>query len=343
MKLKSYSWWILPALLVAFAVGACADDEWQVTETPTFKKECPPGQQAKGDCGEEPPPPPPEGPVEPSLPDAAPRDGLVKPNRMAVTPDGNLLVADPHTRTIQYVPTGSLQPTASLDTQGRPAGVALLANRIFVGNGETGGIDMYAAEGGAFLGSIGYAGMQAPSDLEADEEAGLLFVSDVRAGQVFVFDTDGVFIRAISSKGVNPEQLFAPMGLALDPVAGEVFVSDWGDFGNNLNATAYVKIFAYDGTFVDEISGEGRCGSLGCRDGFSRPHGIAIANGKVFIPDVVLGKVMVMDRATKNVVTTVGTRPLLRLPTDAVVLNGVDLYIASTKTSSIEPFPGGAQ
>jgi len=241
------------------------------------------------------------------------------------------------------VPTGSLQPTASLDTQGRPAGVALLANRIYVGNGDTGGIDIYDAAGGAFLGSIGHAGMQAPSDLEADEEAGLLFVSDVRAGQVFVFDADGVFVRAISSKGVNPEQLFAPMGLALDPVAGEVFVSDWGDFGNNLNATAYVKIFSYDGTYVDAISGAGNCGMLGCSGGFSRPHGIAIANGKVFIPDVMQAQVMVLDRATKAAVTTIGSRPLLRLPTDVVVLNDTDLYVSSTKTGSIEPFAGGAQ
>ena len=344
MKLKSYSRWVLPALLVAFAVGACVDDEWQVTETPSFAKECPPGQKAKGNCDQEPPPPPPpEGPVEPNLPDAAPREGLVKPNRIAVTPDGNLLVADPHTRTIQYVPIGSLQPTNSLDTQGRPAGVALLANKIFVGNGDTGGIDMYAAEGGAFLGSTGYPGMQAPSDLEADEEAGLLFVSDVRAGQVFVFDADGVFVREISSKGLNSEQLFAPMGLALDPVAGEVFVSDWGDFGNNLNATAYVKIFAYDGTYLDAISGAGNCGMLGCSGGFSRPHGITIANGKVFVSDVMQAQVMVLDRATKAAVTTIGSRPELRLPTDVVVLNDTDLFVSSTKTGSIELFAGAAQ
>jgi DNA-binding beta-propeller fold protein YncE len=342
MKVKSYSSWVLPALLMAFVVGACADDEWQVTETPTFAKECPPGQAAKGKCDvDPPPPPPPDGPVEPDLPDAAPRDGLVKPNRMAVTPDGNLLVADPHT--IQYVPIGSLQPTSSLDTQGRPAGIALLANKIFVGNGDTGGIDMYAAEGGAFLGSIGYAGMQAPSDLEADEESGLLFVSDVRAGQVFVFDTDGVFIRAISSKGVSPDQLFAPMGLALDPVAGEVFVSDWGDFGNANAAVAYVKIFGYDGTYVDRISGEGDCGMVGCFDGFSRPGDLAVKGTRVFIPDVLLAQVVVFDRNTKTQVAAFGGRPELRLPTAAEIVNDTDLYVASTKNGEVVLYTGGAQ
>ena len=343
MKLRSYQHPVLAALVLVLVAGACADDRRQPTETPTFARDCPPGQQAKGKCDEEPPPPPPEGPVEPNLPDAAPRDGLVKPNRMAVTPDGNLLVADPHTRTIQYVSIGSLQPTSSLDTQGRPAGVALLANKIFVGNGDTGEIDVYAADGGAFQGSISHPNMSAPSDLAADEEAGLLFVSDVRSGQVFVFDADGVFVLAISSKGAGTEQLFSPMGLALDPVAGEVFVSDWGDFGSSNNAVAFVKIFAYDGTYVDAISGAGDCGMLGCSGGFSRPHGIAIANGKVFIPDVMLAQVMVMDRASKSQVNVFGSRPLLRLPTDVVVLNDSDLFVASAKTSSIEPFPGGAQ
>lgn len=341
MKLHAYNRWTLATILLALFVGACTDDRDRVTETPIFARDCPPGQQAKGKCGEEPPPPP-EGPVEPDLPDAAPPQGLVKPNRMAVTPDGNLLVADPHTRTVQYVPIGSLQPMASLNTQGRPAGVAMLANKIFVGNGDTGAIDIYAAGGGAFQGSISHPYMRAPSDLAADEEAGLLFVSDVRAGQVFVFDADGVFVLAISSKGAGAEQLFSPMGLALDPVAGEVFVSDWGDFGSD-GATAYVKIFAYDGTYVDAISGAGKCGMLGCSGGFSRPHGIAVANGRVFIPDVMLAQVMVMDRATKSQLSLIGSRPQLRLPTDVAIVNGSDLYVASTRTSSIETFPGGAQ
>lgn len=343
MKLKSYSSWVIPALFLAFVVGACADDEWQATETPTFAKDCPPGQVAKGKCDEPPPPPPPDGPVEPDLPNPAPRGGLVKPNRIAVTPDGNFLVADPHTRRIVYVESATLRETASLEIDGIPSGVALLQNRIYIGNASAGGIDVHEAAGGGFVSSFGASDIMRPADLAADEEAGLLFVVDSEGGQVVVFDTNGTVVRRISSKGIGVDQLMAPVGIALDRTTGEVFVSDRGDFGSADKATAYVKIFAYDGTYVTSISGVGDCGMTGCSGGFSKPHGLALANGNVFITDVLVGQVLVFSRSTLASVATVGSKPQLRLPTDVVVINNSDLYVASTRTGSIEPFPGGAQ
>ena len=132
----------LTLALAALAAASCRDVSDRVTDIPSFAKgECPPGQVVKGKC--DPTPPPPEGPVEPALPDPAPREGLVTPNRIAVTPVGNLLVADPRTQSIVYVLAGALQPTASLELGYRPAGVAILANRIYVGNAETGAIDVY--------------------------------------------------------------------------------------------------------------------------------------------------------------------------------------------------------
>jgi len=332
----------LTLALAALAAASCRDVSDRATDVPSFAKgDCPPGQAEKGKC--DPTPPPPEGPVEPALPDPAPRGGLVTPNRIAVTPIGNLLVADPRTESIVYVLAGPLQPTASLELGYRPAGVAILGNRIYVGNGATGAIDVYASKDGSFVTTFGAADLSMPSDLAADEDAGLLFVSDVRAGRVFVYDASGTLVNEISSKGTGTDQLFAAQGLALDTANSQVLVSDWGDFGNNSAATAYVKIFAYDGTYVDAISGAGNCGMMGCSGGFSRPGSPLVVNGKVYVPDVILAQVLAFDRTTKALSATLGGRPGLRLPTDVVLLGDADLFVTSTRNGVIVPFPGGAQ
>lgn len=331
----------LPLLLAALAAAGCGDVRDRATDVPSFARDCPPGQEAKGRC--DPAPPPPEGPVEPSLPDPAPRGGLVTPNRMAVTPVGNLLVADPRTKSIVYVHAGTLQPTASLELGYRPGGVAILENRIYVGNTAAGAIDVFASEDGSFVTTFGVPDLTMPSDLAADEAAGLLFVSDVRAGRVFVYDDGNSLVNEISSRGPGTDQLLAPQGLALDRSAGQVLISDWGDFASGNASTASVKIFTYDGTYVDAISGGGTCGMLGCSGGFSRPGSPLSANGRVYVPDVILAQVLAFDRTTKAVVGTLGGRPGLRLPTDVVLLGNEDLFVTSTRNGEIVSFPGAAR
>jgi DNA-binding beta-propeller fold protein YncE len=268
---------------------------------------------------------------------------MLSPVRMASTPAGLLLIADARHRMLLRVDPATLEADQSIRLGGKPSGVALIGGRIFVGNKTSGTVDVYESDGGSFLTSFRTPSLREPSDLAGDQARGLVFVSDAQAGQILVFDTLGTFRQAISSKGPGGDQLFTPMGLAIDTTSEKVFVSDWGDFGSSSGGTAHVKVFGYDGVFIGSISGAGNCGMLGCSGGFSRPGGLDLTGERLFVPDLLLGEVLTFELASLSPVGTVGSRPHLRLPADVEVLGNTDLFVVSNGTASVESFPGVAQ
>jgi DNA-binding beta-propeller fold protein YncE len=271
---------------------------------------------------------------------------MVSPLRIAATLGGNLVVTDSRLQLLLRMNPNTLQADQALSLNGKPAGVGLSGNRIYVGDKTSGKADAFNADGGGFLFSFGVSEILEPSDIAVDAQAGLVFVSDVQAGRIWVFDLDGGLVSAIGSKGVLPNELYSPMGVAVDTVAGEVLVTDWGDFGNaDITSPPSVKIYGYDGTHLATISGEGECNWFSgvCTGGFSRPMGIATQNGKIYFADLLLAQILVYDRIGLDQLTTVGDRPQLRLPADVAILNGTDLFALSNGTQTVEGFPGGAQ
>lgn len=283
----------------------------------------------------------PEDPVEPSF--SRPFDTsllrLQSPVRMVVTPSGGLLVSDSRSRVVLRVNAATLQPDQALLLDGKPLGVGLWGARVFVGNADAGTVDVYGSDG-TWKYSFGSGVVPYPTDLAIDHQMGLVFVVAGGAREVKRFTLDGGDRGTLAGPGPDRAGLRAPTGIAVDENRREVLVSDYGEPG----VGAAVKIFDYDGNFLVEISGEGTCGMLGCSDGFSRPQGIAVdGDGRVYVADALLGRVLVFDRATGQPLPDVGAHVAdggtLRVPLDVVLGKDGQLIVTSNGTASIERVP----
>jgi hypothetical protein len=72
---------------------------------------------------------------------------FASPVRLAVTPEGELLVSDSHLETVFSVDPTTLQPTQGLAVHGRPLAVGLGHHLIFVGNASRRTVEVYDARG----------------------------------------------------------------------------------------------------------------------------------------------------------------------------------------------------
>lgn len=272
-----------------------------------------------------------------------PLGALQSPVRIALTPRGGLLVSDSRLDLVVTVDPTTLRPTGAMSVRGKPLAVGMQGARIFVGNAATQRIEVYNHKGQfwyAFGAPVAY-----PTDLAIDTTRNLVFVVDALEREVKVFDFKGTLQQVIAGPGADvAAQLHVPTGIAVDPERQEVLVSDYPDPATGGNAA--VRIYGYQGSLLQVLS-PGRCGSMGCTGGFSRPQGIALdAQGRIYLADAFLAQVLVFDRATLTLVKTLGGRdagpPQLRIPMDLLVGSGGDLFVTSNRTGSVEVFPGGA-
>jgi len=262
---------------------------------------------------------------------------LHSPMRLAMTPEGNLLVSDYQLGMIVTVDRKSLKPTLWFPVQGKPLGVAYARGHIYVGNTSKKCVEVYA-RGGKKLYQLNGV-IKQPTDIAIDETKGLVFVVDAHQKNVKVFNLKGKFIR--SFPGSDPDNLVNPTGITLDTDAKEVFVSDYGD------RTKYIypriQIFDYEGNLVYTIPG--KKGMFGVR--FSRPQGLAVDDsGHVFMVDCYSGEIMVFDRYNGQTLKTMagyGTDPgQLRLPLDLVINpSSKDIYVTNNRSATIEIFEKG--
>jgi hypothetical protein len=281
--------------------------------------------------------PAPAEPVEPAF--DQPFDpawlSMRSPIRVAAVPGDRFLVSDSRLRAILRIRAATGEADQAFAVEGKPLAVGMRGDRIFVGNVTTGTVDVYAANGG-FRQSFGQGAAPYPMDLAIDDRLGLVFVVAGGTREVKVFDLDGGLQRSIGGAG-SGSPLHAPTGVALDASRREVLVSDYGTSGGH----ASVKIFDYDGTFVAEISGDGECGMAGCTAGFSRPQGMAVdAESRIYLADALLGQVLVFDRATRQLLTTLGDHAAdggnLRLPMDVTLGARGEVVVVSNGTASVE-------
>ena len=336
MKLPGFRRGLAFMGLAATLTVACQDPRTSVVD-PVLQaaRACPPGQSKKG-CDVDPPPPP---VVDPQLP-AVFVAGMVSPIRLDHTPLDWLLVSDSRLGMVLRIDPATLQPFQGFETQGKPLGVTALGTSIYVGNADDRTIDVYAANGGTMSSSFGHGVVEYPTDLAADTALGLIFALDGGRREVRVFDDQGTLTKVISSAGTLPDQLLNPVAVAIDPVRSWVLVSDYGSADGGY---ASLKVFGYDGTYVTSLSGQGRCGSLGCSGGFSRPQGAAVdALGMIYLPDALLSAVLVVDPSTWKITQTLGGRSTLRVPTDVVFDAVGDLFIASSRNQEVFAIRGSS-
>ena len=326
---------LLVASIAALALAGCQDRRTGLVD-PQMQagKACPPGQVDKG-CSIDPPPPP---PVNYQLP-AVFLDRMVSPLRVDRTPWGWLLLTDSQLRMVLRVDPVSLQPIQGIETNGKPLGVAGMGGAIYVGDVSNRTVAVYGADGGNFRKTFGPGAVEYPADMAADPAQSLLFVLDGKRREVRVFDASGSLVRTISGPGTLADQLTAPTALGLDPARQWVMVSDYGQDGGY----ASLKIFGYDGTLVRAISGQGKCGMLGCSGGFSRPQGASVdAAGRLYMPDALLAQVFVFDPATWAITSVLGGNGAFSVPTDVTVDAAGDLFVVCNWSGEMKVLRGVA-
>ena len=253
-----------------------------------------------------------------------------------------LLVSDKKRRDVLRVDPATLKIKEALHLKDRPLAVARLGDDIFVGKEKESSIEIFNLKGtpkGYLVGpgDIGY-----PDGIDVDPIQGLVVVLDGNAWTISIYHAASRTLVGTFGTGV----LNNPAGLAVDTSRQEILVSNVG----NASVNAFLSIFSYAtsnlGTLVDTLTSSG-CGYFGCSSvGFSRPQGVAVFNGKIFLVDTLMSQVLVYDRTTLNHLVTLGSSdPLnreLRLPSD-IEINGLgDIYVISRIRNSIVKFAGGA-
>lgn len=264
---------------------------------------------------------------------------LHSPIRLAMTPEGNLLVSDYQLGMIVIVDHKSLKTTRWFPVEGKPLGVAYTKGHIYVGNASKKCVEVYA-RGGKKLSRLNGV-IKLPTDISIDEKRGYVFVVDGSEKKVMLFNLKGKHLLSFPGSDPDNEVLTNPTGIALDPANKEVFVSDYG------NTVKYIypriQIFDYEGNLLDTIPG--KKGMFGMR--FSRPQGLAVdESGHVFMVDCYSGEIMVFDRYSGSTLKTMagyGTEPgQLRLPLDIVLApSSKDIFVTNNRSATIEIFENG--
>jgi DNA-binding beta-propeller fold protein YncE len=307
---------------------------------------------------------------------------LRSPVRIALSPEGNLLVSDYTREAIFTLDAVTLEAVDVFYVEDKPLAVGQLGDRLYVGNASLGCVDVCEIRDNKikFLYALGGEKkkeaifIRKPTDLAIDDSQGLVFVLDGGEKVVKVFNSNDDLLYTIPRGGrdegvcdnaspIPDSTCFAdadcrdalhpdgtclnllknPTAIAVDEDREEVLVSDYGDPGTG-NPPARIQIFNYAGDLIGQVNG-----NSGPNDfRFSRPQGLAVDSGRIFMVDCVLGKVLVFDRITGYGVATIGsfgTNPgQLFAPTD-IVIDKVfkDVYVTSTNPARIEVFREGGQ
>ena len=266
------------------------------------------------------------------------KDRMESPARLSHGPEGLLLVTDYNTQEVLIMNKKTLKRVRSITVKGRPLGIAWARGRIYVGNESSGSVEVYNPAGKWMYTLGGTPGqIRQPSDIAVDEQLGRVFVVDGYENSVKVFDLEGAEMDSIGSSGAV--KLVDPTGITLDAGREEVLISDYGDPALDIDAKIF--IFGYAGNYLGEIAGDANTTVR-----FSRPQGLAVDSGNIFMVDGMLGQILVFDRESTVMVKTLGefgTEPgQLQLPLDVVIdLPSGDVYVTNNRAQRVELFAEG--
>ena len=262
------------------------------------------------------------------------------PVRLAMLPDGDLIVSDSRLEMILIVDYKSLKVKRWFGVGGKPLGVGYGRGMIYVGNETKKCIEVYNRSG-KMMRKFGEQ-LARPSDLAIDAEADRLFAVDTLGKVVKVFRLDGTHVSNVPNIYPDTGILVNPTGVTVDPVNQKLYVSDYGE--ERLGIKARIQIFSYFGDNIGTISG--KQGWFSAR--FSRPQGLYVSSGYLFMVDCFSAEIMVFDPSTGQILKVLGgygTEPgKMRLPLDLVINSQTkDIFVTNNRLARIEVFAGGGQ
>lgn len=259
---------------------------------------------------------------------------LGSPLRIEAAGDNRFLVTDYRKQVVFQISSDSPgQPEALFAVAGKPLSTVKIPGRrgaiYLVGNDDTKTVDEYVErkgqvrQGKTFFRKTPVQAL----DMAVDMNTGLVYLVDGLAGEVKVINEKGRLVNTFGGFG----QLKAPKGIALDLANNEVMVSDYGD--SSLGISSSIEVFNLGGDHLSTITGS-----------FSRPQGLAAANGKIYVADAVLGQILEFDRASGSRTFSYGcfgtTEGHLLMPMDvALGANLQDLFVADNRNGRISVLP----
>jgi hypothetical protein len=101
------------------------------------------------------------------------------------------------------------------------------------------------------------------------DDAGTIYVLELRAAQVKVFDASGRYLRTIGRKGQGPGELEYPMTLSLNQKMGELAVQQ---------QSRGIVFFKTDGTYLRQLSLKGMLGGRGRLD----------SQGQIYLLEIII-------------------------------------------------------
>ncbi len=214
---------------------------------------------------------------------------LQGPVGIATASDGNIYVADRGNQRLQiFTADGKFRHTMTLLEEGvavTPVGVAVTdrGKSLFVTASNSHRVLSVDRKGNIRTGWGGKGKepgqFKYPATLAVDANSNILVV-DVLNQRIQMFSTDGTIVASFGKLGAKPGTFIRPKGIAVAD-NGQVFVSD--------SYLGVVQVFTSTGELIGVLGTNGEAAR------FETPVGLAFAAGRLYITDMLAGKVLSYD------------------------------------------------
>jgi sugar lactone lactonase YvrE len=261
-------------------------------------------------------------------------DRMVRPMAVAATRDNKIIyVADPDTGCVHRYDLSRgkytcLQQRGGLPLQS-PVGVAVADDgRVFIADSGSGQI-LLGKQGGRWLDPLDtQVVLEHPTGVYWDEESAQLYVVDTGGQSVKAISDRGLLASEFGGRGNLPGMVNYPTYVWIDPV-GDVLLSDSLNFR--------VQRFRKSGQFVRTF------GENGDHEAdFARPKGVATdSRGHVYVVDALFHAVKIFDASGTHLLSFGGQGQATGqfwLPNGIYISSGDLIYVADTHNKRVQVF-----
>ncbi len=260
---------------------------------------------------------------------------LTAPSAVAFDAQNNLYVVESTTNQLHvYSPSGA--HLKSFSGLSKPMSVAVDARgRIIVANADRGNVEIYS-NNFVLITKVGTGdGEFAAPNAVAIDQAGSIYVADSRIDRIKVYNSDGSFRVSFGAPGSEAGQFHFPTSIAIDNLHREVYVTDLPQIQtrNGMTEAARIQVFTLQGLFKRSF------GTYGQGDGMlTRPMGVAVASGKVFVTDSYQNVVEVFTTKGTFLTSLFDPANPMRNPLGIAATDQGTVFIASINSGKIEVY-----